>query len=168
MSRIRVDYPGKYPKATHEEQSPFALLGFLPGYLRLLIFLRWTIYKCPHCGHVFRRDYWPGNVWLGAGEHVCKNCGKIFDDGSREWPELPLARMLRLLFPPLIIGVWGGFVVAAVASLFIGPRDEQSWLIVILVSSFGLVPAVAWSPIQLARVIRSIHRYNARPESNPS
>ena len=164
MSRIHVDRPRKYPKATHEDQNPFALFGFLPGYLRLLIFLRWTIYKCPHCGDVFRRDFWPRNVWLGAGEHVCKNCGKIFDDGSCEWPELPLLRKLRFFFSPLAIGIWGGFVVAAIASLFIGPRDEHSWPVVIVVSTFGLIPALAWSPIHLTQVIRSIRRYNARAE----
>jgi hypothetical protein len=166
MSRIRVDHPRKYPKATREDQNPFALLGFLPRYLRLLVFLRWTSYKCPHCGHVFRRDFWPRNVWLGAGERVCKNCGKTFDDGSLEWRELPLVRKLRFFFPPLSVGIWGGFVVAAMASLFIGPRDEHSWPVVIVVSTFGLIPALAWSPIHLLQVIRSIRRYNARAEES--
>jgi hypothetical protein len=163
MSRIHVDRRRKYPKATNEDQNPFAFSGFLPGYLRLLIFLRWTVYKCPHCGHVFRRDFWPRNVWLGSGERVCKNCGQIFDDGSREWRELPLLRKLRFFFPPLAIGIGGGFVVAAIASLFIG--DEHSWPIVIIVSTFGLIPVLALSPIHLTQVIRSIHRYNARAES---
>ncbi len=162
MSRKGVDHHTRYPKAIHEDQNPFALLGFLPGYLRLLIFLRWTAYKCPHCSQVFRRDFWPRNVWLGTGKRVCKNCGQIFDDGSSEWPELALFRKLRFFLPPLAVGIWGGFVVAAVASLFIGPRDEHSWPVVIIVSTFGLIPALAWSPIHLAQVIRSIHRYNAR------
>jgi hypothetical protein len=168
MSRMRVDHRTKYPKATNEDQNPFALLGFVPGYLRLLIFLRWTVYKCPQCGHVFRRDFWPKNVWLGPGERVCNNCGQIFDDGSREWWELPLLRKLRFFFPPLAVGIWGGFVVAAIASLFIGPRDEHSWPIVIIISTLGLIPVLVSSPVRLAQVIRSIHRYNARAVSERS
>jgi len=168
MSQIRVDHLAKYAKAAHEDQNPFALLGFVPGYLRLLIFLRWTVYKCPHCGRIFRRDFWPRNVRLGPGEHVCKNCGKVFDYDSREWPELHLLRKLRFFFPPLALGVRGGFVVAAIASLSIGLRDEHSWPVVIVVSSFGLIPALAWSPIHLTQMIRSIHRYNARGEFKPS
>jgi len=157
-----IRHPGEHPKAIREDHNPFALLGFLPTYLRLLIFLRWTSYKCPHCGHVFRIEFWPNNVKLGSGQRLCKQCGTLFDDGSREWPELPLFRKLRLFFPPLAVGIWGGFVVAAIASLFIGPRDEHSWPVVIIVSTFGLIPALAWSPIHLIQVIRSIHRYNAR------
>jgi len=142
------------PSAIRKDCDLLTLVG--------LHLVRWTSYSCPHCNGVFRRDYWPRNVWLGAGKRVCKNCGQIFDDGSREWAEIPLLRRLRVFFPPLAVGIWGGFVVAAVASLFIGPRDEHSWPLVIVVSTFGLIPAIAWFPIHLAQVIRSIRRYNER------
>jgi len=154
------------PAAIREDHNPLAVAGFFPGLQRFLIFVRWTSYSCPHCNAVFRRDYWPSNVRLGTGERMCRKCGRVFDDGSREWPELPLGRKLRLLFSPLVIGVWGGFVVAAIASLFIGPRDEHSWSVVIVVSTFGLMPTLALSPIHLTQVIRSIRRYNARAEQS--
>lgn len=155
----------KLQPAVHEDHSPFSVLGLFPGYQRFLIFVRWTSYKCPPCGCVFRRDFWPQNVRLGSERRTCKQCGMAFDDGSREWPELPLLSKLRFFFPPLAIGIWGGFVVATVASLFIGPRDEHSWPLVIVVSTFGLTPALARSPVNLTRVIRSIRRYNAREET---
>lgn len=153
------------PPAIREDHNPFAILGLTPGFQRLLIFVRWTGYKCPHCGHVFRRDFWPRTVWLGSGQCTCKECGMLFDDGSREWPELPFGSKLKLFLSPLAIGIWGGFVFAAVASLYIGPRDEHSWGVVLLVSALGLVPAIAWSPVPLTRMICSIRRYNSRRDT---
>jgi len=150
------------PHAIREDDNPFALLGLTPGLQRLLIFIRWTSYKCPHCGHVFRRNFWPSAIRLESGQRKCKECGMLFDDGSREWPELPFGRRLRLFLPPLAIGIWGGFLVAAVISLYVSPRDEHSWGVVFLVSAVGLIPVLAWSPVALMRVIYSIHRYNAR------
>ena len=155
----------KLPAAVHEDHSPFSVLGLFPGYQRFLIFVRWTSYKCPHCGCVFRRDFWLSSVRLGRGQRTCKECAMPFDDGSREWPELPILGKLRFFLPPFAIGIWGGFTVAAIVSLFIGPRDEHSWPVVFIVSTFGLMPALAWSPIQLTRVIRSVRRYNGRGET---
>jgi hypothetical protein len=152
------------PSAIREDHNPFALLGFFPGLQRFLIFARWTSYKCPHCNSVFRRDYWTNNVRLGSGERECEQCGIRFDDGSREWPELSIFRRVRFFFPPLAIGIWGGFTVAAIASLYIGPRDEHSWPVVFVVSAFGLMPILAFSPVQLTRAIRSVRRYNERGE----
>jgi hypothetical protein len=152
-----VDHHRKYPKAIHEDQNPFGLFGFLPSYLRLLIFLRWTAYKCPHCGHVFRRDFWSANFWLGPGDRICKNCGDIFDDGSREWPELSMARKFRIFFPPLLVGISGGFMLAGVLTLFLPVPD---WRVVLFASVIALLPALLWSLIRLPWVIRSIHRYN--------
>jgi|SRR5579859_1057913 len=149
-------------RAIREDRNPFSIFGFTPGFQRLLIFVRWTSYKCPHCGHVFRRDFWPGSVRLGSGQRTCQECGTLFDDGSREWPELAFESKLRLFLPPLAIGIWCGFLAAAVASLYIGPRDEHSWGVVFFVSAVGLMPAIAWSPVPLTRMIYSIHRYKAR------
>jgi hypothetical protein len=150
------------PGAVREDHNPFALVGLFPGCQRFLIFLRWRSYKCPHCGHVFRRDYWPANIRIGSGVHLGRKCGLEFDDGSREWPELSLAQKLRRFFPPLLMAIWGGFVVASILSLFIGPRDEHSLLVIVLVSSFGLMPTLIWSPLPLYSVVRSIRRYNNR------
>jgi len=151
----------KLPPAIREDNNPFAIPALFPGPLRLLILLRWTSYSCPHCKAVFHRDFWPSNVRLSSGERTCRKCGRIFDDGSREWPELGLASKLRFLFPPLLIGISGGFIVAAIMSLFISPRDEHSWLVVIMVSIFGLVPVILWCPIRLIWILRSRRRYES-------
>jgi hypothetical protein len=152
-------------RAIREDRNPFALLGLTPGFQRLLIFVRWTSYKCPYCGYVFRRDFWPSKVTLGSWERMCKQCGMPFDDGSREWPELPSASKLRLFLPPLAVGIWGGFVVAAVMSLYIGPKDEHSWGLVFFVSAFGALPAIVWSPVPLARAVWSTRRHKVRGEA---
>jgi hypothetical protein len=155
--------------AIREDHNPLALVGLLGG-LRAapLIFLRWTSYGCPHCGRTFRRDFWQYNVWLGSGKRVCRQCGKFFDDGTREWPDLPLAKKLRFLFPPLLVAVCGGFVLAAILSLFVAPRDEHSWLIVVLVSAFGLAPVILWCPVRLILVVRSNRRYRRVLAQDPT
>ncbi len=151
------------PQAIREDNSPLALEGLLAGGLGYFLgFLRWTSYKCPGGGDVFRRDYWPANARLGKGVRVCRKCGLEFDDGSREWPQLPFTSRLRVFFPPLLMGIWGGFEVAAILSLFIGTRDEHSFLVVVIVSTMGLIPALVWSPYPLYSVFRSIRRYNDR------
>lgn len=160
--------PMTLPPAVREDYSPFSVLGLFPGYQRFLIFARWTSYKCPYCGCVFHRDFWPTKVRLGSGQRTCKNCGMPFDDGSREWPKLPLLSKVRFFLPPLACGIWGGFTLAAIASLFIGPRDEHSWPLVFVVSAFGLIPALALSPVQLTRVVKSVHRYNEQREMHSS
>jgi predicted RNA-binding Zn-ribbon protein involved in translation (DUF1610 family) len=148
------------PPAIREDHNPFAVLGLLGGLERFLVFVRWTSYKCPHCGQVFRRDYWPENVRLGSGVRLCRKCGGEFEDGSREWPQLALADKLRVFFPPTLMAIWAGFVVTAILSLFIGPRDEHSLGVVIIVSAFGLLPTLLWSPFPLYSVIRSHRRYS--------
>ena len=147
------------PPAIREEHNPFALAGFFGGLQRLFIFIRWTSYACPHCKGIFRRDFWPANVRLGSGEHVCRKCGKVFDNGAREWPELTLGTKLRFFLPPPLVAISGGFVVAGVLSFFITPRDEHSLLVVAVVSAFGLVPVLVWSPVRLIWVLRSKQRY---------
>jgi hypothetical protein len=151
------------PQAIREENSPLDLVGLLGGGLgHFLVFLRWTSYKCPHCGHVFRRAYWPANVKLGEGVRHCSDCGLEFDDGSREWPQLPFFSKLRVFFPPLLVGIWGGHVAAAILSLFIPAQDGHNLDIFILVSTFGLIPTLVWAPYPLYSVICSIRRYNDR------
>jgi len=149
------------PPATRKDRDLLVLFGlhFFSPYFAFLPFVRWTTFSCPHCDAVFRRDYWPRNVRLGSGERICPQCARVFDDGSREWPELGLASKLRFLFPPLLSGISGGFLVAAILSLFITPRDEHSWLVVVMVSAFALVPVMVWCLARMIWVVRSRNRY---------
>src|SRR5690348_5365865 len=82
----------RLPSATRRDYNP-------PAIVFPLGFLRWTSYSCPHCKHVFRRDFWPYNVGLGSGGRLCRHCGKVFVDGAREWPDLTLPKKLRFFFP---------------------------------------------------------------------
>jgi hypothetical protein len=149
------------PPAIRKDRDLLVLFGlhFLSPFFAFLPLLRWTSFSCPHCNRVFRRDYWPSNVRLGSGERTCPQCARVFDDGSREWPELRLASKLRFLFPPLLSGISGGLLVAAILSFFITPRDEHSWLVVVMVSAFGLIPAMVWFLARMIWVVRSKNRY---------
>src|SRR6266478_4752034 len=149
------------PPASRKDRDLLVLFGlhFASPYFAFLPFVRWTTFSCPHCDAVFRRDYWPRNVRLGSGERTCPQCARAFDDGSREWPELGLAKKLRFLFPPLLIGISGGFLVAAILSLFISPRDENSWPEAGIVSALALIPVIVWCLVRLIWIVRSRHRY---------
>jgi len=156
----------KLPSADKSDNNDFALLA-LATRGPFLGFIRWTSYSCPHCHHVFRRDFWPNNVRLGRGERTCHNCGKPFDDGSREWPELSLTRKIRVFFPPLLVGIWGGFTLAGILSFFLAPRDEHSLGIVIFAFLFGLMPVIFTCPIRLIWISRSKNRYEIAPPGPP-
>jgi uncharacterized Zn-finger protein len=154
------------PRAIRKDHSPLALVGVFGMVLeRALIFLgfvRWTSYQCPYCNAVFRRDFWPDKLRLGSGKRTCQRCGRLFDDGSREWPQLTLTQKLRFFFPPLFLGIWGGLVLAALLAALIGPPDEHTLPIVAV---FILVPTFLWSPVRLIWMLLSYHRCRrmARP-----
>ena len=144
------------PPAIRDDSSPSAIFGFVPGYTIVLIFLRWTSYKCPHCGAVFRRDYGTPNVCLGNAERSGKTCGKFFDGGSHGCSQFAWGQKLPLILQPLILAIWRGLAIAAIWSVFVGPRNEHSWPEV----CFGPIPALVRSPVGQQRVIRSVRRYN--------
>jgi len=154
------------PLAIREDNNPFTILGFFPGIQRLLIFVRWTNYHCPFCEGVFRRDYWPNNVRLGSGERTCKNCGKVFDDSAREWPELRVAKKLRFFFPPgaIAMGV-SFFLFCGIGPIVVAPRDVVNWLVVAIVLAVSLSPTLTWCLIRMFFVFRSIHRYESESAS---
>jgi hypothetical protein len=155
----------KYPQAIREDNNSFPYAGFLPGYGRLLLFLRWTSYACPHCHKVFRRDFWPGNVRLGSGERTCAKCGNVFDDGSREWMDLGIRGKIRIFCPPLLCGIWGGFAVAGGVSYFAFPRDEHSLFVGVFAFLVGIVPVLLCSPYHVIAVLRSNRRYETNQRS---
>jgi hypothetical protein len=158
----------QYPTATRSDVNAFPFAVFVPSYGRLLVFVRWTSYSCPGCGHTYRRDYWTDSVHLGPKIRACTNCNLEFDDGSRQWAELSIFKKIRVFFSLVPFAIWVGFTMAGVVSLFVGPRDEHSWPVVVLVSAFGLIPALVWSPVRLTQVIRSIRRYNERGATHPA
>ena len=155
-------------KAVREDHDGLGLAGlFLPA-AHFLAIVRWTSYACPYCGGVFRRDYWTHGVKLGTEERTCRECGKVFDTGSREWAELGVAAKLRLFFPPLLVGIWGGFVLAGIVSYFVLPRDEHSLFVVIFSCLVGLIPIILCSPYHAIEVFRSNRRYETRRMSKMS
>jgi hypothetical protein len=155
------------PSAIRKDCDLFALVGLhlLSPYFAFLAMLRWTSYSCPHCSGVFRRDYWPHSVRLGNGERICRECAKVFDDGSREWPELELTQRLRFLLPPSIIAITGGFLLCGIVTLFIAPRNVVNWVIGVIILVISLSPTIAWCLVRLICVLRSIRRYENEPSS---
>jgi len=138
--------------AIREDSNPFMFVNFL-------MFVRWTTYRCPHCHSAFRRDFWPYNVRLGSGERICRKCGKAFDDGAREWPELKLAKKLRFFLPPGVIVVSFSFLLFGIGMLVVAPRDVIDGVFVVTALAMALSPTIAWCLIRMLWVLRTIYRY---------
>ena len=164
----------KLPAAIRVDHDPFAFaLGpvKVPGAPRrgyplvFLAFLRWTSYACPHCHGIFRRDYWPYNVRLGSFERICSKCGKPFDDGAREWPELKWNQKLRFFLPPGIQATSGSLLLCAIFALFIAPRDVVNWLAAIVVICVFLSPVFLWCLVRWLLTLQSKRRFENDPSS---
>ena len=144
--------------AIREDSNPFIFLSFL-------MFVRWTTYRCPHCRGAFRRDFWPYNVGLGSGERICGKCGKVFDDGAREWPELKLVKKLRFFLPPGMMVMSFSFLLLGIGMLVVAPRDVADRPFVVTALVIGLSPTLAWCLIRMFSVFRSIHRHESEAAS---
>ena len=151
--------------AIREDHDPFAVPALLPGPQRLLIFLRWTSYCCPHCKTVFHKDFWPSNVRLGCGKRTCRKCGRVFKDGSREWPELGRAQKFRFYLPPGIQAITGGLLFCAIFTLVIAPRDVLNIPAGVIVFLVFLSPTFVWCLVRLLWVQRSRHRFESEPHT---
>jgi hypothetical protein len=163
----------KEPLAIREDHDPFSVSAagaHIPGVprtfwpLSFLAFIRWTSYSCPHCRAVFRRDYWPYNVRLGTGQRICTKCSQHFDDGSREWPELRMAKKIRFLIPPGIQALGGTGLFCAILTLFIAPRDVVNVEVGVLVFAVFLSPVLLWCAVRFPFVLRSISRFKEHPD----
>jgi|GEM_PF-6420384 len=131
--------------------------------LFFLAFFRWTSYACPHCERVFRRDYWPHNVRLGNPERICRKCGKPFDDGSREWPELGLAKKIRFFLPPGILAFGGSLIFCAIFFFLLTQKDMINWQDRAIVVCIFLSPILAWCLVRLLWVLPSKDRFENDP-----
>jgi len=146
-----------YPAATREDHDPFDVLRIAPTFLQLLGFIHWSTYRCPHCSDVFRTDYWSDSIRLGRGERTCRHCANVFDDGTREWPQLVKRQKRKYFVPTFIVaaGVSLFLAILCVPVILLGDRAYRVAGIVLLV-----VPLLWWS-MRFVWVFLSIRRYNA-------
>ena len=158
------------PQAIREDHDqpgvvPATILPTRPT-VNLLSFVRWTDFRCPHCHKVFRRDYLPHKVRLGNGIHICEKCGKAFDDGAREWPQLHWNEKLRCLMPVPLGGIFIGMLVCCILAMLIISRDQPiTFVSASAIVGFSFVPVFIWWVFRVPQVYRSIHRYENEPAS---
>jgi hypothetical protein len=125
----------------------------------ILGILRWTDYRCPYCQATFRRDYWPHNVKFGGGERTCAACAKVFDDGSREWPEMNFWQKFRFMLPPGILAMSGSLLLCAIFAIHIAPSDDVNWQVGVVIIGFFLLPTIVWCLVRFIAIRRSKSHY---------
>ena len=154
------------PAAIRHDHEVSSWVHLLPVALAsVLAVFRWTDFRCPHCQDIFRRDYLPHKVRLGSGDRRCRSCGKIFDDGAREWPELPGSGKFRCLLPPPVLGAVIALLVCSSIALLMAQRDQVNIGIAIIVVVAFLSPVLPWFAIRIAQIYMSVHRYENQFEA---
>jgi len=84
--------------------------------------LRPLKFSCPFCRRVYARSL--SRVRLGPGIRRCRRCGRIFTDGSIEWPEADPKQRREYLFPERgVIYVIGEVAIGVVLALL----ERKSW-----------------------------------------
>lgn len=144
--------------AIREDHDPFKWAG------SLLPFVRWTDFRCPCCREAFRRTYLPRKVMLGGGDRTCPNCGKLFDDGFREWPELSVSEKAQYLLPTPVMGIIGGFLVCAFIVFWgasrLGGNIDWAFFKQFAIGFAALL--MIWCGTRIAGIQRSLNRYATR------
>ena len=119
------------------------------------IMIYWT-HKCPHCGYPFATTaYWRGlGVRLGPGFHICRNCHRSFNDGSKEWPEMSIFERLAVFIPRVS---WPFLILALLLPLISwmtqGSKEAAKFALVTLVSLAIILP-IFLSPYWVYRIIQ--------------
>jgi len=150
------------PIAVREDHDPFKLLTGI-NFGTLFAFLRWSDFHCPHCGAKFQRTYLPNEVRLGSGERTCASCGRIFDDGSREWANLSRSERIRYILPTPMMGFIGGFLVCAALAIFAAEllRASVNWVILAWMAGACAFFIICFSAMRLPQIRRSGRRGSA-------
>jgi hypothetical protein len=139
------------PTAIRDDRNPF--------WFGIWRYIRWTSYRCPYCGARFRTAYVPRKVSLGQGDRTCSGCGKVFDDGSREWPELTTSERTRYLLPVPIVGILAGYALCAAIPFLRRPLNPGELIFVAFMTLFLLAFMVPWLCWRFLSISKSRARY---------
>ena len=152
------------PRAIREDHDPLKWLAGV-GTLTFFAFLRWTDFRCPYCKVAFRRTYLPRKVTLGSGERTCPSCGRVFDDGSREWPELGPGLKIEHLFPTPAMGIIGGVLICLILVLALGFVRQVDWPVFVWLSGGLFLFMLLLLAIRMPGIRRSMRRYKNEQDS---
>lgn len=147
------------PRAIREDHDPLKLLTGI-GAGTLFAFLRWSDFRCPNCRAIFKRAYLPNEIHLGRGEHACLSCGRLFDDGSREWPQLSQSDKIRYILPTPIMGVIGGFLICTALAIFaaLDPRGSVNWIFLAWIAGACAAMLISFAVIRIPKIRGSVRR----------
>ena len=147
----------KEPLATKDEEGLAPVLEVSGSALTGI--LSPVMYRCPHCRHVYRLVFGPGDVFLGEGRRTCASCHKAFRDRSKEWAEVSSLDRFFFLFPGFAcIWVLLGIIAGSLLAWLTWSRETTGVLIPLAI--VFAVPPVAWLGFRSWQIQRSMHRWN--------
>ena len=123
---------------------------------------RWYIYTCPICRKTYQRSLSP--FQLGSGKRRCPNCTSVFDDGTKEWPELLPMKKFEYVCPTMVTGYFGGAAIVIGYAFFAAVNSRELNLMLGVLLLCMILP---WIPYFLSRrdAIRSFRERFVRRQS---
>jgi hypothetical protein len=122
-----------------------------------MLYIRYYNFSCSHCGRGYGGSLSP--FQLGTGRRRCKNCNTVFNDGSREWPELTKMQKFEYVFPTTVLGYMGAFLIVIGTAYWIGSDlHEKLFLVELMLFLMGL-PWVPYFIGRARRIRQSVERF---------
>lgn len=124
--------------------------------------LVWRSYqfRCPHCAKVYKRSLTP--LQLGTGKRRCQHCATVFDDGSKEWPDLLPIKKFEYIFPTMTLGYFGGLAIVIGYALVIAADLRELDLMMGVLVLCMILPWLPYFLSRLSEIRRSKDRFERR------
>ena len=126
-----------------------------------------TTYRCPHCRHVYKLVFGPGDAFLGEGKRSCSRCRKVFRDRSKESAEVRSLDRCFFVFPGFVCAWILLGIVACVLLAWLGWSLGTTTMLLRVAIAFA-APLIAWLIFRNAQIVRSLHRSGLRRRIKPA
>ena len=153
------------PLATKEEEGLAPALNVSGSALTGILWP--TMYRCPHCRHVYKLVFGPGDVFLGEGKRNCSMCHKAFRDRSKEWVEIRSLDRFFFVFPGFVCAWILMGTIACILFAWLGWSLGTTTMLIPVAIAFA-APLIAWLIFRNAQIVRSLHRSSLRGRTKPA
>lgn len=116
---------------------------------------------CPLCGRLYVATLSRKPVFLGPGTRQCRKCKRAFQDGSSEWPQLPVSKKLFFLCPNVAMILLALAVFMAVFGWLTGDTLDERIAVAIVMLVFFTLPLLPMWVVKYLKIRASKRRHTA-------